>query len=65
MAPLKVKINEHKEWINVVVTDLNRMDMFFGHDWLVKQKERYTLQDVQDHVEQVTKRLCSRQEEHK
>ena len=36
VALLKVKINEHKENIEVTVTDLNRMDMFLGHDWLIK-----------------------------
>ena len=36
MAPLEVKINRYKEYIKVVVTDLNRMDMFLEHDWLVK-----------------------------
>ena len=36
MAPLEVKINGHKETLEAVVTDLDRMDMFLGHDWLVK-----------------------------
>ena len=36
MAPLEIKINEHKEQLEAVVTDLNRIDMFLGHDWLVK-----------------------------
>ena len=34
--PLEVEINEYKEQINVAVIDLNGMDMFLGHDWLVK-----------------------------
>jgi len=38
MTPLEVKINRHKEILEVVVTDLDRMDMFLGHDWLVKHK---------------------------
>jgi len=33
---LKVKINEYKENIDVVVTDLNDMDMFLEYGWLVK-----------------------------
>ena len=36
MAPLEIKINGHKETLEVVVTDLNGTDMFLGHDWLVK-----------------------------
>ena len=36
VALLEVKINRHKEYIEVVVTDLNGIDMFLGHDWLVK-----------------------------
>ena len=35
-APLNVKINGHKEQINVMVMDLNGIDMFLGYDWLVK-----------------------------
>ena len=36
VAPLEVEINGHKETLEAAVTDLNRMDMFLGHDWLVK-----------------------------
>jgi len=36
MASLKIEINRHKEQLEVVVTDLNGMDMFLGHNWLVK-----------------------------
>ena len=36
VAPLEVKIDGYKEHIEVVVMDLNRMDMFLEHDWLVK-----------------------------
>ena len=36
IAPLKVKINRHKEQIDVAVTDLNGMDIFLEYDWLVK-----------------------------
>ena len=33
---LEIEINRYKEQINVVVTDLNRTDIFLGHNWLVK-----------------------------
>ena len=36
VAPLKIEINGHKEQLEAAVTDLNGMDMFLGHDWLVK-----------------------------
>ena len=35
-APLKMEINEHREQIDMAVTDLNSIDMFLEHDWLVK-----------------------------
>jgi len=36
VAPLEIKINSHKKQLEAVVTDLDGMDMFLGHDWLVK-----------------------------
>jgi len=36
VAPLEIEINGHKETLEVAVTDLDGMDMFLGHDWLVK-----------------------------
>ena len=36
MAPLKIKINGHKEKLEALVIDLDGTDMFLGHDWLVK-----------------------------
>jgi len=33
---LEIKINEHKKQLEAAVMDLNRMDMFLEHDWLVK-----------------------------
>jgi len=36
VAPLKIEINGHKEQLEATVMDLNRMDMFLEHDWLVK-----------------------------
>ena len=37
VAPLEVKINGHKETLEVAVMDLDETDMFLGHDWLVKR----------------------------
>ena len=36
MVPLEVEINGHKKQLEAVVIDLNRTDIFLGHDWLVK-----------------------------
>jgi len=36
VAPLEIKINGHTEQLEAAVTDLDGMDMFLGHDWLVK-----------------------------
>ena len=36
IAPLEVEINGYKEQLEAVVMDLNGMDIFLGHDWLVK-----------------------------
>jgi len=36
VAPLEIEINGHKEQLEAAVIDLNGMDMFLGHDWLVK-----------------------------
>ena len=36
VASLEIEINGHKETLEAAVTDLNRTDMFLGHDWLVK-----------------------------
>jgi len=35
-APLEIEINGHKEQLEAAVIDLDGMDMFLGHDWLVK-----------------------------
>jgi len=32
VAPLEIEINGHKETLEAVVTNLNRIDMFLGHD---------------------------------
>ena len=36
VASLEIKINGHTEQLEAAVTDLDRTDMFLGHDWLVK-----------------------------
>jgi len=36
VAPLEIKINGHTEQLEAAVTDLDRTDMFLGHDWLIK-----------------------------
>jgi len=36
VAPLEIKINKYTEQLEAAVTDLNGMDMFLGHDWLIK-----------------------------
>jgi len=36
VVPLEIEINRHKEQLETTVTDLNKIDMFLGHDWLVK-----------------------------
>ena len=36
VASLKIEINGYKEQLEAVVIDLNGMDIFLGHNWLVK-----------------------------
>ena len=36
VAPLEIKINSHKEKLEAVVMNLDRTDIFLGHNWLVK-----------------------------
>ena len=36
MVPLEVKINRYKETLKTAVIDLDRMDIFLEHNWLVK-----------------------------
>jgi len=36
VVPLEIKINGYKEALEVAVMDLDRTDMFLGHNWLVK-----------------------------
>jgi len=36
VASLEIEINGYKKQLEATVMNLNRMDMFLGHDWLVK-----------------------------
>jgi len=36
VAFLEIEINRYKETLEAAVMDLDRTDMFLGHDWLVK-----------------------------
>ena len=36
VASLEIEINRYKEILEAAVMDLDRTDMFLGHDWLVK-----------------------------
>ena len=36
IVPLEIEINGHREQLEAVIIDLNGMDMFLGHDWLIK-----------------------------
>jgi len=36
IAPLEIEVNGHKEHLEAAVMYLNGMDMFLGHNWLVK-----------------------------
>ena len=40
IASLEIEINRHKEQLEATVTDLNRTDIFLGHDWLVKHNPK-------------------------
>ena len=40
VAPLEIRINSHKEQLEAAVTDLDRTDIFLGHDWLVKHNPK-------------------------
>ena len=36
VMPLEIEINRHKETLEAAVTDLDRIDIFLEHNWLVK-----------------------------
>jgi len=36
VAPLEIEINRHTEQLEAAVMDLDGIDMFLGHNWLVK-----------------------------
>ena len=35
-VPLEIKVNEYMEKINIMVTNLNKTNIFLRYDWLVK-----------------------------
>ena len=45
VTPLEVEINRHKEQLEAVVTDLNSMNMFLEHNWLVKHNPEVNWKD--------------------
>jgi len=36
VVPLEIEVNSHKEQLEAAVMDLNGIDIFLEHDWLVK-----------------------------
>ena len=40
VIPLEIEINRYKETLEAVVMDLDRTDMFLGHNWLVKHNPK-------------------------
>ena len=40
VAPLEIKINSHKKQLEAAIIDLDEMNMFLGHDWLVKHNPK-------------------------
>ena len=38
VVSLEIEINSHKEQLEAAVIDLDKTDMFLGHDWLVNWK---------------------------
>jgi len=46
VAPLEIKVNGHKEQLEAAVMDLNRTDMFLGHDWLVKHNPEVNWKNI-------------------
>ena len=45
IALLEIEINRYKEYLKVIVIDLNGMDIFLGHDWLVKHNPEVNWKD--------------------
>ena len=40
ITPLEIKINSHKKQLKAAIIDLDEMNMFLGHDWLVKHNPK-------------------------
>jgi len=45
VASLEIEINGHKETLEAAVMDLDRTDMFLGHNWLVKHNPEVNWQN--------------------
>ena len=45
IVPLEIEINGYKKHLKAVVMDLNGMDIFLGHDWLVKHNPEVNWKD--------------------
>jgi len=45
IVPLEIEINGHKEYFKAAVTDLNSIDIFLRHNWLVKHKPEVNWKD--------------------
>ena len=45
IAPLEIEINRHKEHFKAAVTDLNGINIFLEHDWLVKYNPEVNWKD--------------------
>jgi len=45
VVPLEIEINGHKEQLEAAIMDLDGIDMFLGHDWLVKHNPEVNLKN--------------------
>ena len=45
IAPLKIKVNGHKKHLEAAVINPNDIDIFLGHDWLVKHNPEVNWKD--------------------
>ena len=45
IAPLEIKVNRYKEHLEAAVIDPNYMNIFLGHDWLIKHNPEVNWKD--------------------
>ena len=45
IAPLEIEINRYKKYLKITVTDLNGMNIFLEHNWLVKHNPEVNWKD--------------------